>query len=154
MQQVGFTVLYLMYLTFSTESMSNVWNTAKKQVVEMLRSITEIADRHKCELKWVAYRNYSDSLKIESSEWFSTPESLLNFIENIYDGGDSEEAVELGLQEVYTPSTISLLICTQTNCKENITLIADTAPHCESNRTYLAAHNLHMPTDYKEQVSE
>lgn len=82
--------------------MSSVWNNAKSQIVDMVNRIIAIGGEGKSELMWVAYRDYSDDKRLESSPWSNDPVVLKDFIDGIkcYGGLDVPEAVELGLQEV------------------------------------------------------
>jgi hypothetical protein len=130
-------------LSDATGSMHTVWRNAKTHITEMIRRITEIGGAGKSELKWIAYRDYSDAILLQQSEWSSNPSELEKFIAGIEctGGGDTPEAVEMGLQAVNNTEGVTRVI-----------LIADAEPHLEGKGNVVAYHKKTLETDYIEQA--
>jgi len=129
-------------LSDATGSMASVWTNAKKEISNIIERIVKIGGKGKSELMWTAYRDYSDKVLVESSEWTEDPALLMKFIEKIecYGGGDYEEAVEIGLKLANDTEGVTRAI-----------LIADAPPHKEGKGKHLASHKKTMDTDYLEQ---
>lgn len=108
----------LIGLSDATGSMSGIWDGTRKHITEMIERISELG---KFEIRWVAYRDYTEhNGLIEASAWHSEAEPLLNFINSIrcYGGGDREEAVERALEFAADDEQASRVI-----------LIGDAPPH-------------------------
>ncbi len=110
----------------------------------MIGRITTIGGAGKTELKWVAYRDYSDTNLLQASEWTSDASVLKKFIATIVceGGGDGPEAVEIGLKAA-----------NDTGGATRVILIADAEPHLEGKGKLVAYHNKKLETDYKEQAT-
>jgi len=133
----------IMCLSDATGSMKPVWSKAKVQIGEMVHRITAIAGEGQAELKWVAYRDYSDDKILETSDWEDKPPELMKFIEGIKcgGGGDGPEAVEIALEEANKTEGVTRAI-----------LIADAEPHLEGKGNTVIHHKKVLDTDYIEEA--
>jgi len=119
-------------LSDATGSMANIWDSTRRHITEMINRMSALGSY---ELKWVAYRDYSEDDKlIESSQWETGASNLLSFINtiNCYGGMDWEEAVEKALEVAANDSKATCVI-----------LIGDAPPHPERDylqQAYRLAH--------------
>lgn len=112
-------------LSDATSSMLSVWRGTKRHLTEMIRRSSDLGN---FELKWVAFRDYSEANNIiEQSQWHSTAAPLIKFIEGIecHGGGDREEAVERALE-----------VAANDESATRVLLIGDAPPHW--NGDYIA----------------
>lgn len=107
-------------LSDATASMGDLWQATRGQIRELVRRAAELGT---VELRWVAYRDYSEgSRMLESSGWHREAQPLLAFLDQIepYGGGDIPEAVERALE-----------VAANDEQATRVVLIGDAPPHAK-----------------------
>lgn len=122
--QLGAGVSRLIGLSDATGSMAPVWQSTREQIKEMIGRASELG---RCEMNWVAYRDYGDGPGLlEASGWQDGAAPLTSFVNDIscYGGDDREEAVERALEYAAADQRATRVV-----------LIGDAPPHPQ--RDYL-----------------
>lgn len=132
----------IIILSDATGSMGSLWSSTKAEVRKMLQRVEDVGG-NSLQLKWVAYRDYSDEYCLQDSPWTHEPHILQHFVDGIATGGgdDTEEAIEKALQFAREEHIKVPL--------DRILLLGDAPPHKERKGERLESHNRIMETDYR-----
>jgi hypothetical protein len=112
----------LLGLSDATGSMDPVWKATRSHIQEMIRRISELG---RFEMRWAAFRDYSEGAQIlESSAWHDEPGPLLDFLGAVrcYGGDDREEAVERALELAAADAKATRVV-----------LVGDAPPHANGD---------------------
>ena len=143
----------------ATGSMTQLLDKTKNTIETMFERVTHVLDKNNInksfQLKIAVYRNYNspEDKILEESTWEFKPQNLVHFLKAIkVEGGDGNEAIEIGLFQANQETDLSQVILigdAPANTKEEVT-----SKRAKSyNNVWENSLRYNKPTHYKKEMN-